>query len=64
MRNSKKEIGTREKQNDVEMVLTGHDHNGKELWVTAEYYDKPKFYERKKLANKKYPTFLERQKNK
>ena len=45
---TKKEIGTREIKNDIEMVLKGHDHNGKELWVTAKYNDKPKMDERKK----------------
>lgn len=44
----KKAIGTRETQNDVEMVLKGHDDNGKEIWVTAEYYEKRKSAERKK----------------
>ena len=28
--------------------MKGHDHNGKELWVTAKYNDKPKMDERKK----------------
>jgi len=45
---TKKEIGTRELQNNIEMVLKGHDHNVKELWVTAKYNDKPKMDERKK----------------
>jgi hypothetical protein len=48
MKNQKKQAGEREIQNGVEMVLKGHDSNGKEVWVTAEYYDKPKMNERKK----------------
>ncbi len=51
MKNSKKEIGTREVKNGVEMVLKGHNSSGFETWVTAEYYDKPKFDERKKIKH-------------
>ena len=52
MKNSKKEIGTREVKNGVEMVLKGHNSSGFETWVTAEYYDKPKFDERKKIKHR------------
>ena len=38
----KKSIGTREFQNNIEMVLKGHDHNGKEIWVSASYFDRIK----------------------
>ena len=40
MKTTKKQPGTRELKNNIEMVLKGHDHNGKEVWVLATYYDK------------------------
>ena len=52
MKKLKKEIGTREIKNGIEMVLRGHNNSGAEVWVSAEYYDKPKFDERKKLNSK------------
>ena len=49
----KKMIDTREIQNGIEMVLKGHDHNGKEIWVSAAYRDKPKINERKKINQRR-----------
>ena len=53
MKTIKKEIGTREIQNGIEMVLKGHNaahisNSGTEIWVTAEYFDRPKMNERNK----------------
>lgn len=42
MKNVKKEIGTREIKNGVEMVLKGHNNSGQEVWVTAKYNDRKK----------------------
>ena len=36
----KKAIYTRENQNGVEMILKGHDSNGREIWVTVEYHER------------------------
>ena len=38
----KKAIFTIEIQNGVEMVLIGHDVNGKEVWVSVDYHDRLK----------------------
>ena len=45
----KKAIFTIEIQNGVEMVLIGHDVNGKEVWVSADYHDR--------LKNKSYSKY-------
>lgn len=42
MKNTKKEIGTREIKNGIEMVLKGHNSCGFEIWVTAKYNDRLK----------------------
>jgi hypothetical protein len=47
MKTVKKETGTREIKNNIEMVLKGHDHNGKEIWITAEYRDRIKSNEKR-----------------
>ena len=31
------------------MVLKGHNQSGSEIWVTAEYFDRSKIRDRKKL---------------
>ena len=36
----KKAIYTREIQNGVEMILKGHDSNGREIWVSVEYHER------------------------
>ena len=48
----KKVIFTREIQNGVEMVLKGHDSNGKEIWVTNAYHDR--------IKNKSYSKYIEK----
>lgn len=44
----KKQPGSREIVNGINMVLKGHDSNGKETWVTAEYFDRPKHNDKQK----------------
>ena len=43
----KKPIGTREIQNNVKMVLKGHNACGYEIWVTEKYFNKLKSNDKK-----------------